>query len=169
MELEELTLNNEYKIKEMSAMATEIVREHFDPLIGKEQNDYMIQKFQTVDAIKRQLKNRYRYYFVKNEGQVIGFLAIYPREEVMYLSKFYLYKDERGQGYSHQMLKFVIKKAKEIGLAAIELNVNRFNDACRAYDHLGFIVVRAEKNDIGNGFYMDDYVYRFEIGEKRFT
>ena len=28
----------------------------------------------------------------------------------------------------------------------------------RIYEHFGFRKVREEKNDIGNGFYMDDWV-----------
>ncbi len=61
-------------IKEMSSMASSIVREHYDPIIGKESN--------------------------------IGFLAYYPREGALYLSKFYLYKDMRGKGFSRIMLDF---------------------------------------------------------------
>ena len=150
-------------IREMSEMATEIVREHFDPLIGKEQNDYMLAMFQTEDAIKKQLENGYQYFFVRDEEQNLGFLAFYPREDAMYLSKFYLYRDQRGKGYAHQMLEFVISCAKKQNLHGIELNVNKQNSACRAYESLGFRVLRSEKNSIGNGFYMDDYVYRLEV------
>ena len=81
----------------------------------------------------------------------------------MYLSKLYLYKDERGKGYSRQMLDFVIRNARNIGLTSIELNVNRNNSAIYAYEKLGFKVIRAEKNDIGAGFFMDDYVYGLQI------
>lgn len=77
----------------------------------------------------------------------------------MYLSKFYLYKQERGKGYAHEMLSFIMDETKKAGLDGIELNVNKHNSACRAYDRLGFEIIRSEKNDIGNGFYMDDYVY----------
>ena len=42
MTFDRLLLSEESRIKEMSKMATEIVREHFDPIIGKAQNDYMI-------------------------------------------------------------------------------------------------------------------------------
>ena len=147
----------------MSAMAEVIVREHFDPLIGKEQNDYMITMFQTPEAIRSQLEHGYRYYFVLNEGKRIGFLAFYPKHDVMYLSKFYLYKDERGRGYSRQMVDFVRQNTLAEGLKAIELNVNRFNMAVQVYEKLGFHVVRTEKNDIGNGYYMDDYVFRLDL------
>lgn len=39
------------KIEALSVLATAIVREHFDPIIGKAQNDYMLALFQTVPAI----------------------------------------------------------------------------------------------------------------------
>ena len=163
MDFEQLMPYDENGIKEMSRMATAIVREHFDPIIVKEQNDYMIQKFQTADAIKEQLEHGSQYYFVSDKRRRVGFLAFYPRENAMYLSKLYLYKDERGKGYSRQMLDFVIRNARNIGLTSIELNVNRNNSAIHAYEKLGFKVIRAEKNDIGAGFFMDDYVYGLQI------
>ena len=150
-------------IRAMSQMATSIVREHFDPLIGKEQNDYMLAMFQTEVAIKKQLESGYRYFFIQENDRNIGFIAFYPKESVMYLSKFYLYKDERGKGYAHRMLDFVIDESLKIRKNAIELNVNKQNSACLAYDRLGFKIIRSEKNDIGNGFFMDDYVYRLDI------
>ena len=159
----ELQYEDTHGISTMSQMATSIVREHFDPLIGKEQNDYMIARFQTESAIKGQMEHGCRYFFVQKDGRNIGFMAFYPKESVMYLSKFYLYKKERGKGYAHQMLDFVIDESARTGMNAIELNVNKHNSACQVYDRLGFRIIRSEKNDIGNGFFMDDYVYRFDI------
>ena len=163
MVFEQLRLSDESGIAEMSDMASAIVREHFDPLIGKEQNDYMLSLFQSRDAIRRQLENGYRYYFVRLDDRNIGFVAFYPKGDSMYLSKFYLYRSERGKGYSRQMMDFVILETRSEGLKRIELNVNRGNSACRAYEHLGFRIIRSEKNDIGQGFYMDDYVYRLDL------
>lgn len=40
MEYIELSPEDKAGICEMSKMATAIVREHFDPLIGKKRNDY---------------------------------------------------------------------------------------------------------------------------------
>ena len=159
-EFVKLPEEDEAAIHEMSEMAIKIVREHFDPLIGKEQNDYMIALFQTPEAIQKQLEEGYRYYFVKEDGRNLGFLAFYPRGSYMYLSKFYLYSHERGKGYARKMLAFVEEQCEKEGLQGIELNVNRFNQAVDVYLKIGFEIVRLEKNDIGNGFYMDDYVMR---------
>ena len=163
MKFEKLLPGDESKISEMSQMASEIVREHYDPILGKEQNDYMLVKFQSVEAIKNQLENGYRYYFAKVDGKNAGFMAFYPRGDAMYLSKLYLYKHERGKGYSKEMLAFLKRNAEAEGLFAVELNVNKRNEALEIYKKLGFEVIRAEKIDIGSGYYMDDYVCRLEF------
>ena len=163
MNFVKLTKGDINGIKEMSEMATAILREHYDPIIGKEQNDYMLKMFQSVEAVKEQLDHGYNYYFANDEGQNAGFLAYYPREGSLYLSKLYLYKNQRGKGFSRVMLEFLKEKAKELGLNRIELNVNRNNPSVQIYEKLGFTVAWTEKNDIGNGFYMDYYVYALEF------
>ena len=163
MYIEILLPDDAKEITEMSQMATAILREHYDPIIGKEQNDYMLNMFQSENAIRDQLAHGYRYYFVREGDKDLGFLAFYPKENCLYLSKLYLYKDQRGKGFSRQILEMLKTQAKELGLNRIELNVNRNNPSVAIYESLGFAVAREEKNDIGNGFYMDDYVYAIEF------
>ena len=154
-------------ISEMSSLATGIVREHYDPIIGKAQNDYMLELFHSVDGIRRQLENGSHYFFVQAAGRNIGFLAFFPKGNRLYLSKLYLLKTERGKGYSRLMVDFVMSKAREASLNAVELNVNKNNDSIRIYERLGFKVIRSEKNDIGSGYFMDDYVYAMKTDEWR--
>lgn len=151
-------------IKELSDLASKIAKEHYDPILGATQNDYMINRYQSVSAITEQLEHGYQYYFVNDSiGNKVGFLALYLRENEMYLSKFYLQKNQRGKGISKDMLNFVIKKTKEASFSSIILNVNKKNSAIVVYEKLGFIKIREEKNDIGNGFFMDDFVYEYLI------
>ena len=152
-------------ILRMSVLASDIVREHFDPLIGSEQNDYMIRRFQTPAAIAGQLAQGYAYFFVTDDdGAPLGFLAYVCEPERLYLSKFYLHKTQRGKGYARAMRDFVVQAARNAGLPRIELNVFRHNDtAIAAYEALGFTLLRTEQNDIGAGFVLDDYVYGMTI------
>ena len=163
MYIEILLPGDDKEISEMSKMATAILRDYYDPIIGKAQNDYMLGLFQSEDAIRDQLSHGYRYYFVRENNTNLGFFAFYPREGALYLSKLYLYKDQRGKGYSWQILEMLKTQAKELDLNRIELNVNKNNPTKYIYERLGFTVAREEKNDIGNGFYMDDYVYVLEL------
>ncbi len=164
---EEVKKGETDKIKELSALATSIVREHYDPILGKTQNDYMLEKFQSVQAISEQLEDRYIYYLVKEGKEDLGFIGFYPREEDLYLSKLYLKKNERRRHIGKKMMDFVIAEAKRFHRNKITLNVNRYNDDSIAfYEHYGYKRIREEDNDIGSGYYMNDYVYEFTIKEK---
>ena len=160
---EELLAEDLQGIQKMAHMAAEIVRDYFEPIIGKAQNEYMIRKFQTEEAIAGQLASGCRYFFVTHKDRRIGFLAVVPGEHALYLSKFYLYKEERGKGYARSMLDFVTGFARAYALPSVELHVNRHNEARKVYETMGFYIVREEKNDIGEGFFMDDYVYRLDL------
>ena len=137
---------------------------HTDDIIGTAQNDYMLSKFQTVEAITEQFVHGYRYYWAVHEGKKAGFLAFFPRDGKMYLSKFYVHKDFRGKRIASGMFEFLVEETKKQGLDSIFLNVNRDNtEVINIYYHLGFVKTREEKNDIGSGFYMDDYVLEYFI------
>ncbi len=160
LEFTRITGDEPEKIAHLSLLASSIIREYYDPLLGRAQNDYMIEMFQSERAIREQLAGGYRYYVPREGGRELGFLAFYPREDALYLSKWYLKKEERGKGYARPMLDFLREEARKEGLSAVELNVNKYNPTVAIYEKLGFRRVRSEKNDIGAGFYMDDYVYR---------
>ena len=163
MEFQIVTGEDEKAVGALSELATAILREYYDPIVGVEQNSYMLEKFQSVPALQEQLDHGYRYYFAADGGRRLGFVGFYPRGDALYLSKFYLHRDARGRGYGREMLDFVCAAAREAGLSAVELNVNKHNDTIRIYERMGFRLLRSEKNDIGSGYYMDDYVYRLEL------
>lgn len=161
MQFQPLYADDAAGIQRMAQFAQAIVKDYFDPLIGAAQNDYMISRYQTAESITEQLAHGYEYFFVCDDaGAPVGFLAYVRESDRLYLSKFYLHQSQRGKGYSRAMCDFVIRAAKAEGLKKIELNVFKHNDlAIAVYEALGFKQVRAEENDIGGGFVLDDYVY----------
>ncbi len=151
------------EIERMSHLATGIVREYYDPLLGEAQNTYMLKKFQSPRAIEEQIEHGAQYYFVI-ENEDAGFFAYYLYDTCLYLSKLYLKKECRGRGFGRCVIEFLKNAALNANLPAIELNVNKYNfDTIAAYERLGFKRIRDEVNDIGEGYVMDDYVYRLEI------
>lgn len=164
MTFKELFISDKESIASMSELASAIVKDYYDPIIGSEQNDYMIKMFQSAASIEEQLSHGYRYFFMVNDdGTHIGFMAFYKRDDELYLSKLYLERSQRGKGYAKDMLCFLVDQAKAVGARSITLNVNKNNPTTVIYEKLGFKRLRDEKNDIGNGFYMDDYVYGYVI------
>ncbi len=50
-----------------------------------------------------------------------------------------------------------------LGGTALQLNVNRSNKARFFYEKLGFNVVREEDIDIGNNYFMNDFVMEKKV------
>lgn len=165
MEFVRVTIDQPGEIARLSAFATAVNREYYGPLLGEAQTEYHVEKFQSVRAITEQIRRGFAYFILENEGELLGFFAYFPWNEALYLSKFYMAKQHRGKGWGKASIAFLGQRAKELGLNAIELNVNRFNPTVAIYEHMGFVRVREEKIDIGAGFFMDDYVYRLELGK----
>ena len=134
--------------------------EYFKSILSLEQIDYMVEKFQSEGAITKQMNDSgYEYYFIMENNEVCGYTAIKKEEEKLFISKLYLLKDYRGKGLSSFGFKFIEDYLKKNKLKSMYLTVNKYNEnSINVYKHWGFEIIRAEKNDIGNGFYMDDYI-----------
>ncbi|MDD6102844.1 MAG: GNAT family N-acetyltransferase [Clostridiales bacterium] len=164
MKLINVTLEDDDLICELSDFASEVVKDYYDPIIGPEQNDYMITLFQSVKGIREQLGMGEIYYLLTtDDDKKAGFVCFFQRNDEMYLNKFYLHNDYRGRGYGGLMLDLVKEHARKLGLNKITLNVNKNNPTVKIYEKMGFYVIREEKNPIGRGFYMDDYVYQLDL------
>jgi ribosomal protein S18 acetylase RimI-like enzyme len=66
----------------------------------------------------------------------------------------------QGTGAGKALLNQAIEVAKAAGSSSIFLQVNKLNTAYTFYLKHGFIKEVEFKFDIGNGFFMDDYVMR---------
>ena len=66
----------------------------------------------------------------------------------------------QGTGSGKALLNKAIEVAKAAGSASLFLQVNKLNNAYTFYVKNGFEKEADFKFDIGNGFYMDDYVMR---------
>jgi GNAT superfamily N-acetyltransferase len=142
----------------LEALALPIWREHYTPIIGKEQVDYMLQKFQTAHAIEGQIREGIHYFFLQNpEEENIGYLSVVYRPEDLFLSKLYLLKTFRGQGWARVALEFVKTLARNKNLERITLTVHKQNPSVKAYQALGFEILEPVTTDIGGGYFMDDY------------
>ncbi len=147
-------------IDKVAGLARIIWREHFTPIIGAGQVAYMLEKFQSAVAIREQLRNGgMRYFLIRPAADCVGYFAIKPQDEELFLSKFYILAEHRGRGYGRKALAFIEDLAREDGAAFITLTVNRHNSGViRVYEKMGFAVVSSQVEAIGGGYVMDDYV-----------
>ncbi|WP_194767694.1 GNAT family N-acetyltransferase [Tamlana sp. I1] len=143
---------------EIERLAAVIWREHYIPIVGKPQVDYMLEKFQSANAVENQIADGFDYFIIFYEETAIGYLAIKPEENALFLSKIYVLSDFRGKKIGKKAIVFVEEKANEFQLNKIRLTVNINNtSAINAYEKLGFKNNGALVADIGKGFIMDDF------------
>ena len=147
----------------LARLADEIWHEYWPALIGEAQTDYMVEKFQSLEAIRRDMsENAYEYWILHEEdGHTLGFTGghVEPETKRFFISKIYLLAEERGKGYARRTIEFYNQLCLDRGLDAMYLTVNKGNElGIRAYKGTGFETIEGVETDIGEGFVMDDYV-----------
>ena len=154
------TVESHSDIETVANLAREIWTDHYTPIIGSDQVDYMLDKFQSADAIKQQLSGGYEYYLASEDGNALGYIGVIPNidESSLMLSKIYVRKSARGKGVGQQFLDFCLQLCRDRKLKSIWLTVNKHNsNSINWYERMGFNNVAELVQDIGNGYVMDDY------------
>lgn len=153
------------QIKVLADTANIIWHEAFINIITLEQIEYMIEKFQSFNALSEAInKNNYKYYLIKSDNVVMGYTGLHEENGKLFLSKLYILKEYRGKQVSSKTFEFIESFAKERKLKSVWLTVNRNNShAIEVYKHKGFVITRTQVADIGNGFVMDDYIFEKTI------
>ena len=149
-------------INAVAVLANQIWNQHFPPIIGQEHVDYMLDKFQGVPAITRQIReDGYEYYLVVDEDQYTGYFALVPEDGdggALQLSKLYLKRSSRGRGLGRAVLAWIEEECVARGVRELWLTVNKDNaDSIAFYQRVGFEIAGSSVTDIGGGFVMDDY------------
>lgn len=157
------------QIDTLCALAEKIWHMTYDPLLPEGQVEYMLDKFQSDHAVKEQMARQgYRYYLMMCDGMAAGFVGFSPRYEgrdEMFLSKVYLLPGYRGRGAVKAAFALVEEQARQEGLPAIRLTVNKGNThAVEVYQHYGFVVADKVQSDIGGGYVMDDFIMVKTLG-----
>ena len=176
-------VETEEDLQHTARVAHDIWFEYWPALIGIEQTQYMVKNMQSLAAITRDVHEvGYRYWLLYDEqGKCVGYTSSLAEdfsadpfcaeatkhgEEIakraskrLFISKIYLYANERGKHYASRVLEFYEQLCRDEGLEAMYLTVNRFNElGVRAYLGRGFETIQELAADIGEGFVMDDYI-----------
>ena len=155
---------DENLIDETSAFAQDTFINYYNDLIGNAQAVYMADLFLSKDAIRELIDKGAIFKIVKEDDKIIGFFEYQKEDNRVFLSKLYAAESKRGMGLGRIMFEDVVNYAKENNLDSIYLTVNKGNTpSYNIYLHLGFKVIDAVVNDIGNGYVMDDYIMEYKV------
>ena len=140
-------------------MAYEIWPETYSQILSKDQLEYMLGLFYNEQKLRTEIEQGVEFILVYEDVQPAGFASFSKTEpEVYKLHKIYVLPSQQGKGTGRFIIDEVIKAIKQVGAMALQLNVNRNNNAKLFYEKLGFVVIREEDIDIGHGYFMNDYV-----------
>jgi diamine N-acetyltransferase len=153
---------------EVRELAQRIFPVTYQDIVESRQIDYMMDLIYSPEALTDQLDQGQNFLILLYEGSPAGF-ASYTRlteEGIFKLNKIYLDGHLQGKGLGKYLLTDVISRVKGEGGISLRLNVNRHNEARGFYEKMGFTLLQEELIDIGNGYFMDDYVMEISLKPK---
>ncbi|MEP6674662.1 MAG: GNAT family N-acetyltransferase [Ferruginibacter sp.] len=149
-------------------LAAAIWPEAYKEILTQAQLEYMLELIYSESALSIQiLEKGHQFILASDESDhPVGFAAYSAKEETQkkfHLHKIYVDPTLQGKGIGNILLDFILKDIQGSGATQLELNVNRRNKAIRFYNKKGFKIIREEDIDIGNGYFMNDYIMQLTL------
>ena len=75
-------------ISEVLKLARNIWIEHYTPIVGIEQVEYMLSNFHSREVISEEIgQQKYMYFLIKDNSKIIGYFGVQIKCDVLFLSK----------------------------------------------------------------------------------
>ena len=148
------------------ALAEEVFPATYSPLLPEGQVDYMMQWMYSEESLQRQMAEGHTYYIASTDGVPCGYLSVEEQgQKLFHLQKIYILPAYQGRGIGEALFRQAVAHVQRFGTlpATLELNVNRENRAVGFYLRMGMHRARTVDVEIGEGFYMNDYIMELSI------
>lgn len=155
-------------IDEIRNLANKIWPPTFKEILSPKQIEYMLEMMYSSSVLEFQMKNGHQFFLIRDGEQALGFMGIqtnHPLNGQIKIHKLYVLPNQQGKGLGKLLLNHAKKLATRVACKSLVLNVNRHNKAVDFYLHYGFEISKEEDIDIGNGFFMNDFVMEFAISQ----
>jgi len=149
----------ESDLEELSALAHRIWKQHYTPIIGSAQVEYMLGLWYGAEFLGKQMRDATRQFLlVEQAEQLKAYIQSSEQNGACFIHKLYVAPECQGQGMGKALLGALPTHLP------LQLRVNRHNDKSIAfYKRYGFTVIGEDVLDIGDGYTMDDYIMKKSI------
>ncbi len=157
-----------FEIKKATTTEIPLIREltfrvwpqTYASILTQEQIDYMLEMMYSEASLEKQMtKEGCQFIIVYEDGNPVGFASYAETEPKRWkLHKIYVLQNQQGKGTGKFVIAYIIDEIKKQNAASLFLQVNIHNNARTFYEKLGFAQVDLVNLDIGNGFFMNDYI-----------
>ncbi|MFY7965800.1 MAG: GNAT family N-acetyltransferase [Chitinophagaceae bacterium] len=128
------------------------------------QMEFMLDWMYSTTSLQQQMQNGHQFFVAEFEDNIVGFASTSIQESNIYkLNKLYVLPLTQKTGAGKALLQRVIAFVKENGGKEIQLQVNRNNNAKDFYLKHGFTILYEADFEIGNGYFMNDYVMGLQL------
>ncbi len=145
----------------ISQLAEQIWPQTYSTYISETQLRYMLNLMYNQTELQNQVQNGHTFLIAQLNGVDVGFAGFSILNETTHtykLHKLYVLPQIHGKGLGKILVNEVVNLAIHKGGKTLQLNVNRNNNAKDFYLKIGFNIKETVDLDIGNGFFMNDYV-----------
>jgi N-acetylglutamate synthase-like GNAT family acetyltransferase len=123
------------------------------------QMEFMLDWMYSTTSLQQQMQNGHHFFVALVDEIIVGFASVSKQDEsISKLNKLYVLPTTQKTGAGKALLKRVIAFAQENDAKEIQLQVNRNNNAKDFYIKHGFTILYEADFEIGNGYFMNDYV-----------
>lgn len=141
-------------------IANKTWRPTYGNLLSEEQSVFMLAMMYSEDSLRKQFANS-TFFMLFFDEKPVGFSCLeVVNNQYAKLHKIYFLPETQGKGLGKLMIEKVSNFAQEKEVKSLILNVNRHNKAKDFYEKLDFIIDSEEDIDIGNGYWMNDFVMK---------
>lgn len=151
----------------INKLAREVFPATYHDIISVDQIEFMMDWMYSPENIRKQMEEEGHMYFIAyEECEAAGYMSIQQQgDDLFHLQKIYVLPYFQKAHCGSFLFREAIKYIKSIHPTPclLELNVNRNNKALDFYQHMGMKKLREGDFEIGNGFYMNDYIMGMEI------
>ena len=133
--------------------------------LSVEQIDYMLLKMYNKGELLSQMQSGHHFLIAgaSHDLGFAGFSLLDADNRIYKLHKLYVLPEAHGKGVGKLLINEVVSLVKKEEGTALQLNVNRNNKAAEFYKRAGFEIKETVDLDIGNGFFMNDYVMEMPL------
>jgi ribosomal protein S18 acetylase RimI-like enzyme len=146
----------------IAELAKTIWNEHYIDIITQGQIDYMLHYMYSAEALKEQMEKGHTFLLIENNQEITGYLSYEEKKGnpgEYFLHKFYILNKGRNKNTGTQLFNEVEKNLIQNKAKLIRLYVNRENfKSINFYFKNGFKIESVINQDIGEGYYMNDFI-----------
>ena len=132
----------------------------YSAVISKAQIDYMLEQMYNPATLQKQMEEEgCTFIIVYDDKEPVAFASYNETEpQIWKLNKIYILPSQQGKGTGKFIINYIVDEIKDKHAKAMQLQVNRQNKAKDFYERIGFKIIKTADFDIGNGYFMNDYV-----------